>query len=379
MTLLHDQLSALADSVPIPPAPTVLDLERAATASRRPQTWIYAVAAAAVLTVIAGVAAWWLRPDRAIEPAPAPAWSDLDVPYTADGHLHWRAASVPVTEHVAVASGKDVVFLWNDNTVTEVRPDGSTRRIATDTQGPVIADPDGTVATWRTRDGIEAYDAATGSLLGSFDDPASQNKVIPWAVSEGVIYATAGGDAIAWEPSPATGRDSGSGSGGPGASAVVEARSGWRITTSSDGGPRAVGPDGQQVHIRTGESMLLSPEAAHVVVRRAARVTVTDLPDGTTTRVQLPGGYRLFGERWVGRDQLVETVTKQPDTDAADDPLLEWFLCSAPDWACDPLAVPAQPLSQAALPSTSWMWMIVADSVTVTSESEPATVTASGS
>lgn len=365
MTLLHDRLAALAGSVDIPPAPTLLDLEDHAVYARRTRSRLYAVATAAALALVVGVTAWWMRPDRAVEPAPAPGWSDLDVPYTQNGRLHWRQASVPVKGVVAVAPAKDVLFVWNQATITEVHPDGTTKRIADGVEGPVIADPDGSVVVWSTASGLKAYDATAGSL-GSFDDSSRHGLIIPWAVSHGTVYASTGKRVLTWQASTGPSESSGSASGGPGTELVMDARGDWQLLGSKRG-LRVVGRAGQQFPVDDSfQGFAFSPGLAHAA-ELGDEPMVFDLPTGRSSTIGLPSAVTPLEVRWVDDERLLIPVVESGES--AEDPAVLWYLCPAPEWACTKLDVPSQYRSEIPFLATTWAWMSVATETTVTGES----------
>ncbi len=53
----------------------------------------------------------------------------------------------------------------------------------------------------------------------------------------------------------------------------------------------------------------------------------------------------------------------------SEDPVVSWYLCTAPDWGCEAMDVPDQPRSEIPLMANFWTYTAIADVVTTTSSS----------
>lgn len=348
MTMLRDQLSAMADSVDIPPAPTVLDLERGARETRRvDRRWVIAAAAAAAV-VAAGSIAWFSRDDDRVEPVGPPTWSDVDVPWTADGVLHWRDARVEVEPLTAYGQGQDVLWLLKDGTLTEVDPDGSTEVVAQGVVGPLAVDPDSAWVAWSDGQGLFAYDADDGTRW----EEADQDNVLVTALSAGVLDAIGPEGGLEVSVSGDESTDVAPGGTLP---SVLDRRAGWRVESVGDTArTRALSDAGESVALGRGIVVSIGPSAGYVAAMTVGdAVVVTDLATGVRTPLGLPAGSTLgdAGYRWTGDASLVVPATPDPE---ADDPMVSWYVCSAPGWGCEPMDVPDQRRSEIPLLASVW-------------------------
>ena len=371
MTTLRDQLNVLAESVTVPPTPTVLDLERGAR-HRRPldPRWLVAAAAAAAL-VASGTIAWLgQRDDGNVEPVGPPTWSDVDVPWTADGVLHWRDAAVTVDPLTAYGQGRDVLWLLKDGVLTEVEPDGATRQVADGVVGPLAVDPDGTWVAWSDGHALRGFDAADATEWSE----AGHENVLVTALSgthldgigpEGGIAVTLGA-ATATPPGQQT-------------PTVLDRRAGWRVETVGDQARVRAVHEGAVIDLpRSSLVVGIGPGAGVIAaVTPADAVVVIDPTTGSTTPLGVPAGSSLAdaGYRWTQDGGLVMPVT--PDPSAAD-PLVSWYLCSPPGWGCEPMGVPDQHRSEIPILATAWNFALARGessggaSASVSVESAPA-------
>lgn len=376
MTTLHDQLTALADSVEIPPAPTLPQLHALAPARRDRRPWIAAGVAAAVVATV-GVVVWRSAgPDRAPDPADGTRWSDFDLPWTADGILHWGAAELPTTGLRGYAQTRDALYVLRAGTLSEVHRDGSVTELATDVRGPLAADPDGTVVAWADGGHITAYDGASGRRE---IDPAPQPdpQRMPLAVSGDTVYAIGSEDGFTFT----LGADSGSAEGSV-RTVLADARAGWTASFTGDGRVQVASPDGGLAHLGRRTAPSIGPDGVWVasVAGQGFRPYVTELATDRSVEVGIPAGWHLadFSSRWVGPGSLVLATTEAVDTPGPDDPRVTWQLCSAPDWGCTALGVPDQRRSQIAYAASFWNYVMIVDTQMTSSEG-PAVAVGSGS
>ena len=98
----------------------------------------------------------------------------------------------------------------------------------------------------------------------------------------------------------------------------------------------------------------IGPGAAYVAVQgQHGRVQMTELPSGVRTPVGLPAGSSPvdMGYRWTSAGDLVMPMTTERTTE---DPMVSWYLCSAPDWSCEAMDVPQQRRSDIPLAANFW-------------------------
>ncbi|MFN8195232.1 MAG: hypothetical protein U0R80_13230 [Nocardioidaceae bacterium] len=354
MTLLRDQLNVLADSTPVPPAPTLLDLERRVRQGRRvQQRWVVAAAAAAAL-VVGGSVVWLGRGDDGKpEPAGPPTWSDVDVPWTADGKLHWRDAVVDVEPLTAYAQGKDVLWLLKDGFVTEVFPDGYTIDVLSGVQGPLAADPDSRAVVWS--------DGKKLNLFRAIDENGSAETVPSGPLPNALVMSLS--DNVARGVAERNGSEDYFAADMSGsfvvpehrAARAVDDRGGWLVVTYGRlGRLRAVSDEAGSVDLGRGAVVGIGPGAAYVAVQgQHGRVQMTELPSGVRTPVGLPAGSSPvdMGYRWTSAGDLVMPMTTERTTE---DPMVSWYLCSAPDWSCEAMDVPQQRRSDIPLAANFW-------------------------
>lgn len=353
MTMLRDQLSSLADSVEVPPAPSLFELERDAGPARRRGRLRLVAAVAATLAVVGGSIVWLSRgADDKPEPAGPPTWSDVDVPWTADGKLHWRDAVIDVEPLTAYAQGKDVLWLLQDGFVTLVRPDGSNLHMASGVQGPVAVDPDDKTIVWS--DGRKLtlfYETPDGAATVS--SPPIRDALV-MSLSDHVVRGLVAVDSS--DQSFAINLDGGFDLADHRNAAALDDRAGWLVVTDDRQRLRAISDQGGTIGLGRGEVVGIGPSAEYVAfVDSRGRIVMTALPTGARTPLGLPAGSSPgdFGYRWTSDGDLVMPVTTEPDTE---DPVVSWYLCTAPDWGCEAMDVPDQPRSEIPLMANFWTY-----------------------
>ena len=353
MTMLRDQLSALADSVEVPPAPSLFELERGAGPARRSGRVRLVAAVAATLAVVGGSIVWLSRgADDKPEPVGPPTWSDVDVPWTADGKLHWRDAVIDVEPLTAYAQGKDVLWLLKDGFVTEVSPDGSNVHMASGVQGPLAADPDGSAIAWSDGDKVTLFET-TIEGDGTVPSPPIRGALV-MSLSDHVVRGVVPKNSS--DQFFAINLDGGFDFADHRNAAALDDRAGWLVVTDDRQRLRAISDQGGTIGLGRGEVVGIGPSAEYVAfVDFRGRVVMTDLPTGVQTPLGLPAGSSPgdFGYRWTSDGDLVMPVTTEPDTE---DPVVSWYLCTAPDWGCEAMDVPEQPRSEIPLMANSWTY-----------------------
>jgi hypothetical protein len=276
-----------------------------------------------------------------------PTWSDVDTPWTADGVLRWRDAAVKVEPLTAYGQGRDVLWLLNDGVLTEVEPGGATHQVAEGVVGPLAVDPNGTWVAWSDGQALLGFNAADGTEWSE----AGHENVLVTALSgaqldamspEGGVEATLGSTTVG-APAKA-------------AVTVLDRRAGWRIETVGDQGRvRAVGDDGRVVDLpRNGLLVGIGPEGrTFAAIDSADKVVMIDSTTGSTTPLGIPAGSALAdaGYRWTEDGWLIMPVTPDP---SADDPVVSWYLCRAPDWGCEAMGVPDQHRSEIPILASVW-------------------------
>lgn len=158
---------------------------------------------------------------------------------------------------------------------------------------------------------------------------------------------------------------------------VLDERAGWRIVSVGGRGLLRAERDGlPSVAIGRGSVVGIGPGAAYAAAMlESGEVVLTGLPSGHQTPLGLPDGSSPAdsGYRWTGAGDLVMPVTTEPE---ADDPMVSWYLCSAPDWGCEAMDVPDQPRSEIAIVANFWNFVAVSRDVAaepeVSSASAPA-------
>lgn len=381
MTMLRDQLSSLADSVEVPPAPSLFELELDAGPARRRGRLRLVAAVAATLALVGGSAYWLSRgADDKPEPVGPPTWSDVDVPWTADGKLHWRDAVIDVEPLTAYAQGKDVLWLLKDGFVTEVYPDGSNVHMASGVQGPLAADPDGSAIAWSDGDKLTLFET-TIEGDGTVPSPPIRGALV-MSLSDHVVRGVVPKNSS--DQFFAINLDGGFDFADHRNAAALDDRAGWLVVTDDRQRLRAISDEGGTIGLGRGVAVGIGPAAEYLAFEDFhGQVVMTALPSGRRTPLDLPTGSRPAdgGWRWTSDDRLVVPVTSDPDTPQADDPLVSWYLCSAPDWGCEAMDVPDQPLSEIPLSANFWTYTMVGDTVMTTSEdsaSAPAAPETSG-